>query len=162
MLHINSYVPILNTFNITSNKIFLTKGRKFPYSIAPKSTKIVRAQKNILNISKENTDPPRKMDIKLQEKPVQEIVESNNNGEIPKEFVHKNGYPQAKVDTLPYMDDIVIDISLLTSSNPELANLELRKFFSAVTEWGCFQVCNNLLSLCYITYLRVSTINLSF
>ncbi|CAO2837747.1 unnamed protein product [Amaranthus hypochondriacus] len=83
------------------------------------------------------------MDIKLQEKPVQEIVESNNNGEIPKEFVHKNGYPQAKVDTLPYMDDIVIDISLLTSSNPELANLELRKFFSAVTEWGCFQAINH-------------------
>lgn len=127
---------------------FFSKGRKNPYAISSKPTKMtVRAQKDAQIIDKKIKFPTN-MDIKLQEKPVQEIVveKCNNNFEIPEEFIHKDGVPQANFESLPYMDDLVIDFSLLTSSSFPEADQELRKFHAAVTQWGCFQAINHGMS----------------
>lgn len=75
----------------------------------------------------------------LQSKPVQEIARSCN-GEIPEKFILKNGYPQPKLDSVPWMDDLVIDFSLLSSSESEA---ELGKLRFALSQWGCFQAVNH-------------------
>uniref|UniRef100_A0A803LH16 Non-haem dioxygenase N-terminal domain-containing protein n=1 Tax=Chenopodium quinoa TaxID=63459 RepID=A0A803LH16_CHEQI len=78
------------------------------------------------------------MEEVLQSKVVQEIALSCN-GEIPEQFIHKEGFPQSKVDSVSYMDDFVIDLSLVFSpSSPEYDH-ELGKLRSALSQWGCFQ-----------------------
>jgi len=78
----------------------------------------------------------QKMAEELQPMPVQEIT-SSCNGEIPEKFIYKNGYPQPKLDYVPWMDDLVIDLSLLSSSSssPE-SELELGKLQLAPSQWG--------------------------
>lgn len=93
------------------------------------------------------------MEEKLQAKAVQEISESNKISEIPEKFVHKNGYPQSKVDSVPYMDDFVIDFSLLTSSSPQ-SDFELAKLQLALSQWGCFQAINHGLTNEFLDKLR--------
>lgn len=80
------------------------------------------------------------MEEELQSKPVQEIAQSCI-GEIPERFSYKDGFPQSKIDSVPYMDDSVIDFALLSSSSlsPEADN-EMCKLQSALSQWGCFQV----------------------
>ena len=80
------------------------------------------------------------MKEQLQGNLVQEIAKICKI-EIPENFIHKNGYPQNKLDSVPWMDDFVIDFSLLTCSSSE-AELELAKLQLALSQWGCFQVLN--------------------
>jgi len=92
-----------------------------------------------------------KMGEELQSKPVQEIAKSCN-GEIPEKFIHKNGYPQPKLDSVPWTDDLVIDFSHLSSSSassPE-SEIELGKLRFALSQWGCFQVWFGSSSICQI------------
>ncbi|KAH9624410.1 hypothetical protein KSS87_003429 [Heliosperma pusillum] len=93
-----------------------------------------------------------------QETPVQEIAKSCKN-EVPERFIHKNGYPQAQVDFVPLMDNIVVDFSLLFdhSSSPESHHLELAKLQSALSQWGCFQATNHGLSSTFLDEVREVT-----
>lgn len=91
----------------------------------------------------------------FHEKPVQEIAQSCN-GEIPEKFIHKNGYPQSKVDSVSLMDDFIIDLSLLSSSSPE-ADHELAKLHLALTQWGCFQAINHGMTSEFLDQVREVT-----
>lgn len=93
----------------------------------------------------------------LQSKPVQEIARSCN-GEVPDRFVHKKGYPQAKFDSVPWMDDVIIDFSLLSASpsSPE-AQHELAKLRLALTQWGCFQAINHGFTSTFLDKVREVT-----
>ncbi|KAL2929789.1 Protein SRG1 [Bienertia sinuspersici] len=72
----------------------------------------------------------------LASKLVQEIARKGND--IPEEYLHKNGFPEAIDAPDLWRHDLLIDLSLLSSSK-----LELEKLQSALSEWGCFQVINH-------------------
>lgn len=72
----------------------------------------------------------------LASKLVQEIAKQGNG--IPEGYLHKNGFPEAIDAPDLWWDNLLIDLSLLSSSTPELAKLR-----SALSEWGCFQVINH-------------------
>ncbi|KAL9223950.1 hypothetical protein vseg_000032 [Gypsophila vaccaria] len=96
----------------------------------------------------------------LQQKAVQEIAKSCRNNEVPEKFIHKNGYPQQKVECVPIMDDICIDLSLLfdfdSSLTPE-GQAEFGKLQSALSHWGCFQATNHGLSSAFLDEVREVT-----
>ncbi|GAB2289160.1 hypothetical protein Dimus_023463 [Dionaea muscipula] len=95
--------------------------------------------------------------IILQSKPVQEISLQSTK-EVPHEYIHKNGYPQASEDFLPWMDTLLIDLSLLSSSSsPAAAVSELDKLHSALTSWGCFQVINHGMTSSFLDEVRQVT-----
>ena len=83
----------------------------------------------------------------LSSKLVQEIAKNSN--EIPEQYLHKNGFPQAIDAPDLWKDALLIDFSLLSSSSTELAKLR-----SALSDWGCFQVCKFKL-LIELVHLRV-------
>ncbi|GAB4828217.1 hypothetical protein Ancab_035131 [Ancistrocladus abbreviatus] len=78
--------------------------------------------------------------------PVQEIARSSK--QVPERFPHKNGYPKASDDSVPWMDSLLIDLSLLLSqsSSSPAAKAELAKLRSALSTWGCFQMINHGIS----------------
>ncbi|XP_021741373.1 protein SRG1-like [Chenopodium quinoa] len=93
------------------------------------------------------------MEEMLQSKPVQEIALSCN-GEIPEQFIHKDGFPPSKVDSVSYMDDFVIDFSLVfLPSSPE-SDHELGKLRSALSQWGCFQAINHGMTNDFLDKIR--------
>lgn len=82
---------------------------------------------------------------------VQEIAKKGD--EIPDNFLHKDGIPEAIYDPDLWRNDLLIDFSLLSSSS----TTELAKLRSALSQWGCFQVC--LLSLFPRTGVSYSVFN---
>ncbi|KAK9697946.1 hypothetical protein RND81_08G071800 [Saponaria officinalis] len=99
------------------------------------------------------------MTEELQQKQVQEIAKSCTN-EVPEKFIHKNGYPQAKFELVPMMDDTVIDLSLLfddSNSSSSEALLEFGKLQSALSQWGCFQAMNHGMSSTFLDEVREAT-----
>ncbi|KAL8129184.1 hypothetical protein V2J09_018339 [Rumex salicifolius] len=82
---------------------------------------------------------------KLPASTAQEIA-GNKHGGVPDNFLHKDGYPQSDVASVPYMEDLVVDFSLLSpssSSSPGAAEQELAKLHLALSTWGCFQAINH-------------------
>ncbi|XP_074276833.1 codeine O-demethylase-like [Silene latifolia] len=57
-------------------------------------------------------------------------------------------------DDLPYMDDNIIDLSLLLSSSPTVAAEELNKLRNYLSSWGCFQLVNHGMSLEFLDEVR--------
>ncbi|XP_057516591.1 protein SRG1-like [Amaranthus tricolor] len=75
---------------------------------------------------------------------VQEIAKICNNKETLEKFMYKNGYPESKTECVPLMENVIIDLSLLSSSSSSLqVDQEFSKLRSALTQWGCFQVINH-------------------
>ena len=72
----------------------------------------------------------------LSKKLVQEI--SQRGDQVPEKYVYKKGFPEAidAPDEL-WRDTLLIDFSLLSSSDHH----QLAKLKSALSNWGCFQVC---------------------
>ncbi|GAB4832774.1 hypothetical protein Ancab_006790 [Ancistrocladus abbreviatus] len=88
---------------------------------------------------------------------VQEIAQSCSTA-VPERYIHKNGYPQAARDSLPWMDPLLIDLSLLSSpSSSPAKTAELDKFKSALTSWGCFQVINHGMTSSFLDNVRQVT-----
>ncbi|GMH16515.1 hypothetical protein Nepgr_018356 [Nepenthes gracilis] len=87
---------------------------------------------------------PTKEDERPKFNLVQEIASSiNDSNQVPERYIHKNGYQQASDSSAPWMDQLLIDLSLLSSSSSPAAAAELQKLRSALTSWGCFQVINH-------------------
>ncbi|GMH04577.1 hypothetical protein Nepgr_006417 [Nepenthes gracilis] len=84
--------------------------------------------------------------------PVQEIV--RNTKEVPDRFIHKNGFPQATLDSVPLMDTLLIDIALISSPSSPSVEAELRKLRSALSSWGCFQVVNHGMTSSFLDEMR--------
>ncbi|GMH04574.1 hypothetical protein Nepgr_006414 [Nepenthes gracilis] len=85
-------------------------------------------------------------EAELPSKPVQEIAQSTK--EVPERFIHKNGYPQDIHDSVPLMDPLLIDLSLISTE------AELQKLQFALTSWGCFQVINHGMTSSFLDEVR--------
>uniref|UniRef100_A0A803MJL8 Non-haem dioxygenase N-terminal domain-containing protein n=1 Tax=Chenopodium quinoa TaxID=63459 RepID=A0A803MJL8_CHEQI len=55
---------------------------------------------------------------------------------------------------LPYMENHVIDFSLLSSPSPDVVANELKKLHAALSSWGCFQLVNHGMSVEYLDKVR--------
>ncbi|XP_010687862.1 jasmonate-induced oxygenase 4 [Beta vulgaris subsp. vulgaris] len=78
---------------------------------------------------------------------VQEIAKKGD--EIPDNFLHKDGIPEAIYDPDLWRNDLLIDFSLLSSSS----TTELAKLRSALSQWGCFQVINHGIEVSFLEEL---------
>nr|BAC77696.1 salt-induced protein [Atriplex nummularia] len=69
---------------------------------------------------------------------VQKIAQTVED-EIPEQFLHKDGFPEAKDVPELWTRSLLIDFSLLSSGDQD----EIVKFRSALSNWGCFLVKNH-------------------
>lgn len=92
---------------------------------------------------------------KLPSSTVQEIAASNYGG-VPDNYLHKDGYPQSDVASVPYMDSSVIDFSLLSPSSSS-SEQEGAKLQEALSKWGCFQAINHGITSSFLDEVREVT-----
>ncbi|KNA13825.1 hypothetical protein SOVF_113250 [Spinacia oleracea] len=69
---------------------------------------------------------------------VQKIAQTVKD-DIPDQFLHKDGFPEAKDIAQFWTDSLLIDLSLISSGDKD----EFAKFQSVLSTWGCFLVKNH-------------------
>ncbi|KAL8168101.1 hypothetical protein V2J09_009600 [Rumex salicifolius] len=89
---------------------------------------------------------------KLPASTVQSIILNTN--QVPDNYIQKNTNC-LPTEPLPWMEDLIIDFSLLSSCNSSLeAHEELKKLYSALTSWGCFQIVNHGMTSSFLDEIR--------
>ncbi|KAL8140706.1 hypothetical protein V2J09_006727 [Rumex salicifolius] len=83
---------------------------------------------------------------------VQELADKcDDKHQIPNNFIYKlDDYPQPVDYSVPYMEDVFIDLNLLSSNSSE----EFDKLRSALVFNGCFQLINHGMSTSYLDEMR--------
>ncbi|KAH9605216.1 hypothetical protein KSS87_002862 [Heliosperma pusillum] len=78
--------------------------------------------------------------VELEKSIVQEVAKT---GKVPQEFLHEDELSKGMDVPEQWRDILLVDFSLLFSSLPAVADAELEKLCSALSNWGYFQVINH-------------------